>query len=83
MSTISIPSDLLLRESVRTAIEQYFSKLDGGSAANIYDLVLCEVERPLLETVMQYAQGNQSKAAKWLGLSRNTLRKLLGKYDIQ
>lgn len=67
---------------VRTAIHRYFSTLDGTHANNIYALVLAEIERPLLETVMQHASNNQSKAAQWLGISRNTLRKLLEKYNI-
>lgn len=69
--------------SIKTALAQYFSHLDGADAHNIYDLVLSQVERPLLEVVMQQANNNQSKAAQWLGLSRNTLRKLLAKYNLE
>lgn len=75
-------SEMPLNEFVRQAITRYFIKLDGACCVNMYNLVLGEVERPLLEIVMQYADGNQSKAAKWLGLSRNTLRKLLHKYNL-
>lgn len=71
-----------LQAAIKHAISQYFVYLDGSDANNIYDLVLSRVERPLLETVMQHADQNQSKAAKWLGLSRNTLRKLLEKYKL-
>ena len=71
-----------LSSLVRNAIKKYFANLDGTHANNIYSLVLAEIERPMLETVMQHAGNNQSKAAKWLGLSRNTLRKLLSKYSI-
>jgi len=73
---------LPLREMVKTALHNYFSKLDDGNAAEIYNLVISEVEAPLLEIVMQQTKGNQSLAAKWLGLSRGTLRKLLSKYGI-
>lgn len=69
--------------SIKNAISQYFLHLDGADAHNIYDLVISRVERPLLEIVMQQANNNQSKAAQWLGLSRNTLRKLLAKYNIE
>ncbi len=72
-----------LHVSVRYALEQYFISLDGGEARNLYELFISEVERPLLEAVMQQAQNNQCKAALWLGISRNTLRKLLIKYQIQ
>lgn len=65
---------------VRSAIQKYFANLDGTNANNIYALVIEQVERPLIETVMEHADHNQSKAAEWLGISRNTLRKLLAKY---
>jgi Fis family transcriptional regulator len=68
---------------VSQAIHEYFSTLgDEQHTTNLYNLVLTEVERPLLEIVMHYAQGNQSKAADWLGLHRSTLKKLLLKYDL-
>jgi Fis family transcriptional regulator len=43
----------------------------------MYDMMLHVVEKPLLEVVMRHADDNQSKAAQWLGLNRNTLRKKL------
>jgi Fis family transcriptional regulator len=71
-----------LQTSVKLAISQYFMHLDGANANNIYALVLDKVEKPLLEVVMQHANNNQTQAAKWLGLSRNTLKKLLQKHNI-
>ncbi len=71
-----------LKEQVRTALHHYFHTLEGEPTSQIYNLVLTQVELPLLETVMHYADNNQSKAAKWLGLSRGTLRKLLKKYKL-
>lgn len=71
-----------IQVSIKNAIAQYFSNLEGEPANNIYELVLTQVERPLLTSVMQHANNNQSKAALWLGISRNTLRKLLEKYKI-
>ncbi len=71
-----------LQTAIKHAITQYFVHLDGSDANNIYDLVLSQIERPLIEIVMQHANNNQSKAAQWLGLSRNTLRKLLEKYKL-
>lgn len=67
---------------VRSTLTQYFANLDGANASNIYSLVLSQIEKPLLEIVMQHAEQNQSKAALWLGISRNTLRKLLHKYAL-
>lgn len=77
-----MPSKNFLHDYVREALHNYFSLLDGSPPRFIYQLVMEQVEKPLLETVMSYAQGNQSKAAKWLGISRGTLRKLLNRYNI-
>lgn len=71
-----------LHDSVRQALESYFSHLKGQPPVNLYDLVLAEVEIPLLEAVMEYTKGNQSKAAILLGLSRGTLRKKLKLYGM-
>jgi Fis family transcriptional regulator len=68
--------------SVSAAIQKYFANLEGTHPNNIYNLVLAEIEKPMLTTVMQHAGNNQCKAAEWLGISRNTLRKLLDKYNI-
>ena len=76
------PLSTPLKDAVKAALAKYFITLDGATASNVYQLVMTEIEKPLLETVMQHAEHNQSKAAKWLGLSRNTLRKLLAKYGI-
>ena len=77
-----------LRELVKRALQNYFTQLDGQSASNLYDLVMAEVEAPLLEETLKYTQNghsnrnNQSKAAEVLGLSRGTLRKKLQEYDL-
>ena len=77
------PSKNFLREQVTLALHEYFSKLEGEAACDIYAMVLAEVEAPLLEIVMQYANGNETRAAQWLGLNRGTLRKLLAKYGLE
>ncbi len=71
-----------LSECVRKALKDYFKQLDGHSAANMYQLVLAEIEQPLLETVMDHTSGNQTHAANILGISRSTLRKKLALYDL-
>lgn len=71
-----------LHDSVRQALESYFTQLKGQAPSNLYDLVLAEVEVPLLEAVMEYTRGNQSRAAILLGLSRGTLRKKLKIYGM-
>ena len=64
-------------ECVRASLESYFKDLDGIDPAGMYDMMVRVVENPLLEVVMAQADHNQSRAAAWLGLNRNTLRKKL------
>ena len=71
-----------LRESVELAMKNYFAQLDNEQPTNIYELVLAEVEAPLMESVMTYTQGNQTKASQVLGLNRGTLRKKLKTYGL-
>jgi Fis family transcriptional regulator len=71
-----------LRECVRSALRFYFRKLDGYEVNDLHQLVLREVERPLFETVLEYTDGNQTKAARLLGISRSTLRKKMEHYQI-
>jgi Fis family transcriptional regulator len=62
---------------VRDSLEQYFKDLRGAEPHSLHDMILGTVEKPLLEVVMKHADGNQSKAAEWLGVNRNTLRRKL------
>ena len=68
--------------AVQTALTCYFSDLDGHPPGDLYDMVISEVERPLFEAVMNHVRGNQSKAAKLLGINRSTLRKKLERYNL-
>ena len=72
--------DKPLSEAVKNSLQQYFSQLNGEEVSGIYEMVLQETERPLLEVVMREADGNQTQAAKMLGINRNTLRKKLSRY---
>lgn len=67
---------------VKQALERYFADLNGHTPSELYDLVMSEVERPLLEEVMRRTRGNISKAAQHLGLNRATLRKKLERHGI-
>lgn len=66
-----------IEECVRASLEGYFRDLRGTEPDGMYDMMVRVVEKPLLEVVMQHAEHNQSRAAQWLGLNRNTLRKKL------
>jgi Fis family transcriptional regulator len=71
-----------LRSCVANVLNEYFEQVDPELINGLYDMVLSEVEAPLLEAVMQKARSNQSKAAQMLGLNRGTLRKKLKQYDM-
>lgn len=71
-----------LRDLTEEALHGYFASLNGHRPAELYDLVLREVEEPLLRSVMDYTQGNQSRAAEVLGINRGTLRKKLRNYGL-
>lgn len=71
-----------LSDDIDSILDQYFKDLSGQNPGNLYDLILISVEKPLLLYVMNYAEGNQSKAAEILGLNRNTLRKKLKMHKI-
>ena len=64
-------------ECVRGSLEDYFKDLHGIEPDGMYDMLVRVVEKPLLEVVMARAENNQSRAAQWLGMNRNTLRKKL------
>lgn len=66
-----------IEECVRASMEAYFRDLRGTEPDSMYDMLVHAVEKPLLQVVMAQADHNQSKAAQWLGLNRNTLRKKL------
>ena len=72
----------LLRNFTEDALRSYFKNLNGHKPADIYNLVLGEVEPPLLRSVMEYTDGNQTLAAEILGLNRATLRKKLKQYRL-
>ena len=71
-----------IEECVRESLQGYFRDLGGETPDGKYDMLWRVVERPLLEVVMQQADNNQSRAAEWLGLNRNTLRKKLVEHKL-
>ncbi|ACO76185.1 Fis family transcriptional regulator [Laribacter hongkongensis] len=79
---MSTPGHDHIADSIRQAMTQYFHDLDGEAPAAVYDMVLARVEKPLLEIVLDYAGGNQTRAAEVLGLNRNTLRKKMKLYQL-
>jgi len=68
---------------VESALELYFDDMDGHDPANVYELVLSQAEKPMLEVVLKQTQGNITKSAEILGINRATLRKKLMKYGLE
>lgn len=71
-----------LRECVRDALSRYFRQLDGHDTCDLFELVISEVEAPLLEAVLEHTRGNMTRAAAILGINRGTLRKKLKQYNL-
>ena len=72
-----------LKDEVRKAMKRYFNQLDQKNMPiDVYQLVLNEVEPPLLDAVMRFSNNNQSKASRILGINRTTLRTKLKKHNI-
>ena len=71
-----------IEDCVRTSLESYLQDLRGEEPDGIYAMLIGIIEKPMLEVVMQHADHNQSRAAQWLGLNRNTLRKKLLDHDL-
>lgn len=72
-----------LNAAVRQALETYCRDLNGEEPHEVYQMVIEQVELPLLEIMLAYAGGNQTKAARYLGINRGTLRKKLKLYGLE
>lgn len=71
-----------LRVHVERVVRQYFAMLDDEMPTDLYNLILKEIEQPLLSVVLEKCRGNQTKCAQILGLNRGTLRKKLKTYGL-
>jgi len=71
-----------LQKSVKQAIRQYLEDLDGELPCDLHQIVISEIERPMLEVVLKHCDNNQSRTAWCLGINRGTLRKKLKLYHI-
>jgi Fis family transcriptional regulator len=72
-----------LADAVRRSLERYFRDMDGETPSGIYDMVLRNVEKPMIEIVLGKSEGNQTLAATMLGIDRNTLRKKMRQHRIK
>ena len=71
-----------LRVHVERVVRQYFTVLGDEIPTDLYELILKEIEQPLLSVVLEKSRGNQTKCAQILGLNRGTLRKKLKTYGL-
>ena len=71
-----------IADCIAQNLQQYFADLEGEMPCGVYDMVLAQVELPLLQCVMDVCDNNQTRAAQMLGLNRNTLRKKLAQHHL-
>ena len=76
------PSESELRACVRRMLHQYFDDHDGDDPHAVFGMVLSEIEVPMLQVVLERTGGNQTRAARVLGINRGTLRKKLAQYGL-
>jgi Fis family transcriptional regulator len=82
ISATEADNPIPLRQNVQDAIRRYLEDMGQSQPESLYRTLMAEVEPPLIEEVLRYTQGNQSRTAKILGMTRNTLRTKLHRYDI-
>ena len=80
--TVRLNGSNEIGRSIERSLDEYFRKLDGEPPHGVYDMVIGHVERALLASMLERAQGNQTQAADMLGMNRNTLRAKLAKYHL-
>ncbi|MEM1080381.1 MAG: helix-turn-helix domain-containing protein [Pseudomonadota bacterium] len=71
-----------LRQQVTDAVHQYLKDMGNTPPDNLYQVVIAEVEKPMIQTVLEHTGGNQSRAAELLGLTRGTLRNRIRRYGL-
>ena len=71
-----------LRQHVQNTISRYLQDMGNTVPENLYQILLAEIEPPLIEEVLKCTGGNQSRAADMLGITRNTLRTKMQRYAI-
>ncbi|MCD6039769.1 MAG: fis 2 [Gammaproteobacteria bacterium] len=75
-------NSITLRQAVKDTLRNYFTNIGTEQPVDFYSILLEEIERPLLEVLINYTHYNQVKMAQILGISRGTLRKKLKQYGL-
>ena len=68
-------NDQALEDVVYVRLSDYFRKLHGHRAEDLYDVIMPQLERPLIKLAIEACNGNKCEAARMLGINRNTLLK--------
>lgn len=74
--------ELAIDEIVREKMTQFFTKVGRHEVEGVYKAVMDNVEKPLVEQALEHVKGNQLKAARILGINRNTLSRKIRSYNI-
>ncbi|MDP3621541.1 MAG: helix-turn-helix domain-containing protein [Polynucleobacter sp.] len=77
-----MPNKHPISECIEAQLQRYLNDLNGNPPSDIYAMVLSVVEKPMLELVMRHTHQNQSLAAQYLGINRNTLHKKLVEHKL-
>ena len=75
-------SSITLCQAVRDTLKNYFTNIGNEQPIDFYSILLEEIERPMLEVLINHTHYNQVKMAYILGISRGTLRKKLKQYGM-
>ncbi|MBA4118452.1 MAG: porin [Candidatus Puniceispirillum sp.] len=78
----SLISGISLSKLVEGKLSQYLEALGGDLGGELYDRVMKEVERPLIDLALQVCRGNKVRTAALLGISRNTLKRKMGELGL-
>jgi two-component system nitrogen regulation response regulator GlnG len=74
--------NVYLEDLVEQKLKDFLKRMRSSGNRNIYDMLMMEFERPLIQLTLKETEGNQIKAAELLGMNRNTLRKKIQKLKI-
>lgn len=75
-------SEMTLRDCAQRSVRRYLADLDGSQCENLYELMMRQVERPLLDEALKHCGGNLTRTAELLGMNRATLRKKLAEHGL-
>ena len=82
MATIEQLTTITLRQAVKDTLRNYFANIGDEQPVDFYNILLEEIERPMLEVLINHTNYNQVRMAEILGISRGTLRKKLKQYGL-